>query len=173
MVSRPSKVQTHTGVEIEPVMKKLSIALLLVAACHGGAAKSTPAVRPAGAPFASGSGGATSGRAAVVAFLAAARNEELQAMAAVWGTAAGPARNTIPRDELEKRELIMMCFLRHDRYSLVSDTEFTGGQRRVEVELEQGMLVRRTSFTVVPGADKRWYVQSFDMEAVRDFCSKR
>jgi hypothetical protein len=161
-------------VEIEPVMKKLSIALVLVvAACQSAGPKPTPAVRPAGAPFGTASGGATSARAAVAAFLGAARNEDLQAMALAWGTAAGPARNTIPREELEKRELIMMCFLRHDRYRLVSDAESTGGQRRIEAELEQGMVIRTTAFTVVPAPDGRWYVQSFDMEAMRDFCAKR
>jgi hypothetical protein len=160
-------------VEIEPVMKKLSIALVLVAACHSAAARPSQSVRPAGAPFGSATGGATSGRAAVASFLAAVRNEDLQAMATVWGTTAGPARNTIPRDELEKRELIMICFLRHDRYQLVSDAESTAGQRRIEVEMEQGMLIRTTAFTVVPGPDGRWYVQAFDMEAVRDFCVKK
>jgi hypothetical protein len=154
-------------------MRKLSIALVLVAACHSAASQPSTAVRPAGAPVGSASGGATSARAAVASFLTAARNEDLQAMAFVWGTAAGPARNTIPREELEKRELIMMCFLRHDRYQLVSDAGSTAGQRRIEVELEQGMLIRTTAFTVVPAPDGHWYVQSFDMEAVRDFCSKR
>ena len=67
----------------------------------------------------------------------------------------------------------MMCYLRHDRYSLVSDAESTSGQRRIEVELEQGMLIRTAAFMVVPGTDKRWYVQSFDLEALRDFCAKR
>jgi hypothetical protein len=154
-------------------MKKLSIALVLVAACHWSAPQPATAVRPAGAPSGTVSGGATSARAAIAGFLTAARNEDLQAMALVWGTAAGPARNTIPREELEKRELIMMCFLRHDRYQLVSDAESTAGQRRIEVELEQGMLIRRTAFAVVPAPDGRWYVQSFDMEALRDFCAKR
>ncbi|MFN2564804.1 MAG: hypothetical protein ABR499_07330 [Gemmatimonadaceae bacterium] len=154
-------------------MKKLSIALVLAAACHGAASRPTPGVQPAGAPFAAGSGGATSARAAVASFLAAARNEDLQAMALAWGTAAGPARNTIPREELEKRELIMMCFLRHDRHQLVSDAGSTGGHRRIEVELVQGTLARSTAFTVVPAPDGRWYVQSFDMEAVRDFCARK
>jgi hypothetical protein len=163
----------HTAVETEPVMKKLSIALILVAACHSATSQSTTSVRPAGAPFGTALGGATSARAAVAGFLGAARNEDLQAMALVWGTAAGPARNTIPREELEKRELVMMCFLRHDRYQLVADAESTAGQRRVEAELEQGMLVRTTSFIVVPAPDGHWYVQSFDMEALRDFCAKR
>jgi hypothetical protein len=160
-------------VEIEPVMKKLSVALVLVAACHSGAARPSPSVRPAGAPVGSVSGGATSARAAVATFLSAARNEDLQSMAMVWGTATGPARNTIPREELEKRELIMMCFLRHDRYQLVSDAGSTADQRRIEAELEQGMLIRRTAFLVVPASDGRWYVQSFDMEAVRDLCNKQ
>jgi hypothetical protein len=160
-------------VEIEPVMKKLSIALVLVAACHNAAATPSPSVRPAGAPVGSVSGGATSARAAVATFLAAARNEDLQAMAMVWGTATGPARNTIPREELEKRELIMMCFLRHDRYQLVADAGSTADQRRIEVEMEQGMVIRTTAFIVVPASDGRWYVQSFDMEAVRDFCAKK
>jgi hypothetical protein len=160
-------------VEIELVMKKLAIALILVSACHSAGRRTSPAVRPAGAPFGNASGGATSARAAVAGFLAAARSEDLQAMSHIWGTATGPARNTIPRDELEKRELIMMCFLRHDRYQLVTDAESTAGQRRIEVELEQGMLIRTTAFMVVPAPDGRWYVQSFDMEAVRDFCAKR
>jgi len=154
-------------------MKKLSVALVLVAACHGAPPQTTSSISPAGTPFGNATGGATSARAAVAGFLAAARSEDLQAMAHIWGTTAGAARNTIAREELEKRELIMMCFLRHDRYQLVSDTESTGGQRRVEVELEQGMLIRRTAFTVVPAPDGRWYVQSFNMEAVRDFCAKR
>jgi hypothetical protein len=155
-------------------MKKLSIVLVLVAACHSGAPQHpSTGVRPAGAPFASGSGGATSPRAAVESFLAAARSEDLQAMALVWGTAAGPARNTIPRDELEKRELVMMCFLRHDRYEILSDASSTGGQRRIEVEFEQGPLRRTAAFLVVPGTDGRWYVQSFNMEALRELCARR
>jgi hypothetical protein len=155
-------------------MKKLAIALVLAAvACRGTANQPAPAVRPAGAPFAAGSGGATSPRAAVASFLAAARNEDLQAMASVWGTASGPARNTIPREELEKRELIMMCYLRHDRYNLIADTESTAGQRRIEAQLEKGTLSRTTAFTVVPAPDGRWYVQAFEMEALRDFCAKR
>lgn len=154
-------------------MKKLCIALVLVAACQSGAAKQPTAIFPAGAPFASGTGGAATARGAVAGFLAAARKEDLQAMASLWGTASGPASNTIPRDELEKRELIMMCYLRHQRYSLVSDAGSTGGQRRIEVELEQGMLIRKTAFMVVPGNDNRWYVQSFDMDALRDLCAKR
>ena len=154
-------------------MKKLFVALVLVAACHSAAAKPSPSVRPAGTPVASAAGGATSARAAVAGFLAAARNEDLQAMAQVWGTPTGPASSSIPREELEKRELIMMCFLRHDRYQLISDASSTANQRRIEAELEQGMLIRTTSFFVVPAADGRWYVQSFDMEALRDFCSKK
>ncbi len=155
-------------------MKKLALALVLVgAACQSTGSKSTPGIRPAGAPFASGAGGATSPRAAVAGFLTAAQHEDLQAMALMWGTAAGPARNTIPREELEKRELIMMCFLRHNRYQMVADAESTNSQRRIEVELEQGSLARTTAFTVVPASDGRWYVQSFDMEALRDFCAKR
>jgi hypothetical protein len=161
-------------VEIEPLMKKLAVLLVLAAACH--AAPPTPgAVQPAGAPLAGGGsfGGAVSPRAAVSSFLAAVHAEDLQALASVWGTAAGPARNTIPREELEKRELIMMCFLRHDRYRLTSDAESTGGQRRIEVEVSLQDLTRTTSFITVPAAGGRWYVQSFDMEAVRDICAKK
>jgi hypothetical protein len=154
-------------------MKKLCVALVLAAACHGAASTPATAVKPAGEPLGSGSGGATSARAAVAGFLTAVRNEDLQAMALMWGTVAGPSRNTIPREELEKRELIMMCFLRHDRYQMISDAGSTAGQRRIEVELEQGTLSRTSAFTVVPAPDGRWYVQSFDMEALRDFCAKR
>ena len=152
-------------------MKKLLVALVLAAACRGTAPQSPAGVYPAGTPF--GSGGATSARAAVASFLAAAKNEDLQAMGLIWGTAAGPARNSIPREELEKRELIMICFLRHDRYQLLADAGSTGGHRRIEAELEKGTLVRTTAFTVVPAPDGRWYVQSFDMDPLRDFCTRR
>ena len=154
-------------------MKKLALALVLVGACHSGGTKRPGPVRPAGAPFASGSGGATSPRAALGAFLAAAKHEDLQAMASVWGTAAGPERNTIPRDELEKRELILICFLRHDRYQIVSEAGSTAGQRRLEVEIEYRSLRRTTAFTVVPAADGRWYVLTFDVDPLREICAQR
>ena len=154
-------------------MKKLAVLLALAAACH--AAPPTPGtVQPAGMPASGGSiGGAPSARTAVSGFLAAVRAEDLQALASVWGTAAGAARNTIPREELEKRELVMMCFLKHDRYRLVSDAESTAGQRRIEVEVTSGDVTRTTPFIAVPGPAGRWYVQSFDMEAVRDICAKK
>jgi len=30
--------------------------------------------------------------------------------------------------------------------------------------------VRRTSFVAVPGSGERWYVESFDINAVADLC---
>jgi hypothetical protein len=38
------------------------------------------------------------------------------------------------------------------------------------VELRQGNLTRRTTFSAVPGPHDRWFVESFDISAVTDLC---
>jgi hypothetical protein len=136
----------HTGVEIEPVMKKLAVVLVLAAACHSAGGPTAGTVRPAGSPISGGGvGGAISPRTAVTGFLAAARAEDLQALASMWGTSEGPARNSIPRDELEKREIVMICFLKHDRYRLLTDAESTSDRTRslVRAGVRHGGAARR------------------------------
>jgi hypothetical protein len=150
-------------------MKKLIISLVLVGACQAPRAASGPApmVRygnQVGAPDAV---------TAVRGFLAAAKEPDLQAMGVLFGDAQGPARDVLPREELEKREVIMARCLRHDRYDIVGDAPNPGGGRNFVVNLVYRELARSSNFEVVMGPSNRWYVQKFDPTALNDICAKK
>ena len=152
-------------------MKKLITSLVLLAACH-----SAPRATTSSAPTSVLTGsqtGAPDAMSAIRGFLTAAKQTDLQAMGALWGNAQGPARDQYPRDELEKREFIMMCYLKHDRFDVLGDAPNPGGARSVVVNLVLGELSRSTSFDVIRGPSNRWYVQNVDMKPLQDFCAKR
>jgi hypothetical protein len=147
-------------------VKKLLIGFLLLAAC---ATRSTeiPATR-GGVAVASGA------RPALDAFLAAIRSKDLQALGANWGDKDGPIRDSkrISRDELEKRELLLMCYFSHDSYTVLDDQSVAGGERKLTVRLTKGTLARTTDF-LLASAPERWYVRSGNVEPVRDLCSRK
>ena len=145
-------------------MRKLLIGLLLMAACT---------TRTTVTPVTVGTG--TSGpRSALDAFLSAIRAKDLQALGAVWGDKNGAIRDTkrISREEVEQRELVLMCYFSHDTFKVASDQPATGGERVMAVTLTRGTLSRTTNFYLVSDG-QRWYVRSADMEPVRDLCSKQ
>lgn len=149
--------------------------LVLLAACASSPARSnSPAPQPAVAAAGSATGAADA-RAAVLAFLDAAKNGDLQALSAVWGSAAGSVRDTgaIPRDEMEKRELVMLCYLGHDSHQIVSDAQAANNERIVSAALRRGPLTRTANFYAVAGPGGRWYVRQFDMEALTDLCKSK
>ncbi len=114
-------------------------------------------------------GGATA-QLAVDQFLKAVNAKDLQAMSTVFGTKNGPARETMDRTELEKREIILACYFTHDSARIVNETSGTQGHRNVRVELKKGNFVRQTTFYAIQGPGDRWYVDNMDIAAVRDFC---
>ncbi|MGH7621426.1 MAG: hypothetical protein ACREMU_03720, partial [Gemmatimonadaceae bacterium] len=73
----------------------IALAVVLTGAC-GGSGSSHGQLTGAAAP-----------RLAVEQFMAAARAQDLQAFSAIWGSEKGSARDIVPRDQLEKRELTM------------------------------------------------------------------
>jgi hypothetical protein len=149
--------------------------IVLSAGCATSPARATSAApQPAVAPAGSTTGGADA-RSAVGAFLDAGKNGDLQALAAVWGSPAGSVRDTgnIPRDEMEKRELVMLCYLAHDSHQILSDAPAPNNERVVVAQLRHGSLTRTTNFYAVPGPNGRWYVRSFDMEALADLCKAK
>ncbi len=150
-------------------MRKLIILAVALAAC--GSHSASPNTRPT--PVTDNATGAASPRAAVMAFLGAAKAEDLQSMAAIWGTADGPARDVLPRDELEKRELIMIRCFRHDSAKILGETTGERGKQILPVELKSKALTGSTNFTVVPGPRGRWYVEEADIAPLKDFCSRR
>ena len=147
-------------------MKKLAIVgLLVVAACTR-----TVSVGTAASP--NTPGGATA-REAVQTFLAAAKAQDLQAMSNVWGTSAGPARTTMDRQELEQREIILLCYLKHDSYKITSESPAANGERVFEVESTYRDLTRAANFFATPGPAGRWYLRAFDNEKLTDICQRR
>jgi hypothetical protein len=148
-----------------------SIASLSLACASSPAAATTTAAQPEQAPAGSTTG-ATNARAAVLAFLDAGKNQDLQALSAAWGSTEGSVRDTgaIPRDEMEKRELVMLCYLNHDSHQILSDAPAPNNERVVVAQLKRGPLTRSTNFYAVAGPGGRWYVRTFEMEALTDLC---
>jgi hypothetical protein len=145
-------------------VRKLLIGLLLIVACT---------TRTTVTPVTVGTG-ATGPRAALDAFLSAIRSKDLQQLGAVWGDKDGAIRDSkrISRDELEQRELLLMCYFSHESFKVLSDAPAVQGERVMSVSLTKGTMTRTTNFYLVSGSD-RWYVRSADIEPVRDLCNKK
>ena len=146
-------------------MKKLLIGFLLLTACTTRTSE-LPSTRTGPAP--------TGARPALDAFLGAIRAKDLQALGANWGDKDGAIRDSkrISRDDLEKRELLLMCYFAHDSYMVLNDEAVAGGERKMTVRLTKGTLSRTTDF-VLASAPERWYVRSGNVEPVRDLCTRK
>lgn len=150
-------------------MRKLLIGLLLLSVACTTRTTVVPATTTMG-----GGTGASGPRPALNAFLAAIRAKDLQALGAVWGDKNGAIRDTkrISREEVEQRELVLMCYFKHDTFKVLGESPAAGGERVMEVTLTSGTMSRTTKFYLVNGGD-RWYVRNADMEPVRDLCAQR
>jgi hypothetical protein len=146
----------------------------LALGCASAPTPTTTATQPAVAPIGSATGSANA-RGAVLAFLDAGKSQDLQALSAVWGSAGGSVRDTgtIPRDEMEKRELVMLCYLSHDSHQILSDAPAANNERVLAAQLKRGSLTRTANFYAVAGPGGRWYVHSFEMEPLTDFCKAK
>jgi len=107
---------------------------------------------------------------AVEQFLRAVNAKDLQAISTVFGTKNGPARETMDRTELEKREIILACYFAHDSARILGESAGTQGHREVRVELKKGKMTRQSIFYTIRGPGSRWYVDNMDIASVRDFC---
>jgi len=113
--------------------------------------------------------GADTPRAAVEIFMNASKAQDLQTMSAIWGTSKGPARDVLPRDQLEKREIIMQCYLGHDAFRILSATQ-RHGQDIFQVSLTKGPVTRQTTVSTVQGPSNRYYVTDVALEPLNDLC---
>jgi hypothetical protein len=142
------------------VRLRLIASVALLTACA-----SAPRQQPSGQVS-----GAATPRLAVEQFLKGAKETDIQAMSSVFGTKAGPARETMDRTELEKRQVILACFFTHDTYRILGESAGVGGHRELRVEIKKGNVTRQPTFYVIQGPGQRWYVDNMDIASVRDFC---
>jgi hypothetical protein len=148
-------------VENSIVSFKIVAGLLLLAACSSATQRGSNNGQVTGA---------ASPQLAVDQFLGAVKARDLQAMSTVFGTNNGPARETMDRTELEKREVILTCYFTNDSYRTLGERSGSGDHREISVELKKGNLTRQTTFYAIRGPGGRWYVDNMDIAAVRDFC---
>ena len=142
-------------------MRRILVGGLLVAAACGGHGSAAPG---------NGATGASSPRAAVEAFLSATRAGDLQALSTVWGSEEGPMRDRVKPDELEKRELIMMCYFKADDHEILSERAGQRNERALAVRLTKNREAKETVFATVRGPGERWYVVNADVTPVKEFC---
>src|SRR4051812_18388111 len=116
-------------------MKKLiaSVVQGLLLVSVASACRTTTSTSTVATPAGGNQTGAADAGAALRAFLAAAKAQDLQGIGAVWGDKDGTSRDRIPREEAERRELIMASCLKHDSYQVVADAPTTGGGRTFAV----------------------------------------
>jgi len=153
-------------------VKKLAILFLLVASC-------TRSVVVSGPPTAavSTAAGAATPRDAVKRFMTAARSQDLQEMGLAWGTTGGPEltdkESADAKHTREQREIVMMCYLKHDTYQVTGEAPGMNEQRVLAVEVKFKELTRAADFTVTRSAKGRWFVQKVDIEKLRDICARK
>jgi hypothetical protein len=163
--------QVTAAIERGDRVKKVIMSLLLVAACR----RSTPTVpEPASVmPVAGTLTGAADPMGALRGFMAAAQKADLQALSSFWGDKDGAARDRLPREELEKRELYMVRCLRHDTYEIAGDAPTVGGGRAIVVNVKYRELSRSTDVQIVRGPANRWYVKEVSVTKLQDICMRR
>jgi hypothetical protein len=159
---------------VETRVKKLLIALLVLAACSRTTTTTkTAPVQPAPvppAPVAAQVIGGSTPRLAVEQFLTAVRAQDIQAMSVVFGTSRGPSRDNMDRSELEKRLIILQCYFNHDQYRILNENPGENDHRVFTVELTRNRLTRTPHFYTIRGPGGRWFVDNMEIAAVREFC---
>ena len=115
--------------------------------------------------------GAATPQLAVQNFLAAAKAQNLQSLAMAWGTDKGPARDVVDKSQIERRELIMICYLNHDTYRVLGEGPGQEGRHKYTVELNRSGMARATTMTTVQGPAQRFYVEQVALEPLTDLCA--
>lgn len=105
-----------------------------------------------------------------------AKAQDVQAVASVWGSQQGSARETIGRDDVanfEKRVLTMIMCLKHDQYTVLGESPAPGGRRTLAVQVKYRDLTQTPNFTAVAGPGGRWFIEAVDIDALQPICARR
>ena len=105
-------------------------------------------------------------------FMTTAKSQDLQAMSNIWGSSSGSARSTMDQAQMEMRLVYMMRCLRHDSYTIMTETPAMGGERMFAVQVKRGTLTPVANFTTTPGQG-RWYVSNVDLAALNTICTAK
>ncbi len=150
-------------------MRKLIIGLALAAGCTSAAPMAMSSGQPAGNVT-----GASSERAAIAQFMGAIKAQDLQALGGIWGDKDGPARERFSVDELQKRELIMLCYLKHDSYRILGDAPSLVADRTFAVEIKSGPITHTAQIVVTRASSGRYYVQAVpNLQQFEDVCASK
>ena len=116
--------------------------------------------------------GAHSSQEAVLAYLSAARAEDLQAMSAVWGNEAGLVRDREDRTSFERRLILIACHLRHEESRIGEAQRGEAGRTIHQVDLTNGARTVTVPFTTVRNSRSgRWFVEEIDLRPAREICT--
>jgi hypothetical protein len=120
------------------------------------------------------SAGSASPRGAVEQMLNAARNQDLQAISAVWGDENGLTRDRNDRAEIESRTFIIACVLKSDSHTVSAPSPAPNGRMMLTADLKQGNNSGSTRFTTARTKDGRWLVQDVDLPVLQNkgFCAR-
>jgi hypothetical protein len=137
------------------IERRWIVATLVLTACGGGSAGGAGPVRPA-----------NSASSAVTSFLQAVSDSNIDKMAMLWGTLAGPSARTKQPPDYERRVAVMQAYLRHDDSRIVTDAPDAGPTKHlVQAELRRAACTWTVPFVVIQLADSSWIVNSVDLTA--------
>lgn len=141
-------------------MKRMALVLICISACRSGSVNTAP--------------GAATPQAAVEQMLAAAKAQDLQAVAAVWGDETGLNRDKWDRPQLESRAFIVTCVLKNDSARVTESQSAGNGRFLVSADLTQGKNSGSTRFQTARTKEGRWLVADVDIVALQNkgFCSR-
>jgi hypothetical protein len=136
------------------IERRWIVATLVLTACGGGSsAGGAGQVRPA-----------ANASSAVTSFLQAVSDSNIDKMARLWGTMAGPSALTKQPPDYERRVAVMQAYLRHDDSRIVTDAPDAGPTRHlVQAELRRAACTWTVPFVVIQLADSSWIVNSVDL----------
>jgi hypothetical protein len=130
----------------------LAATALLIVACGGPQSVAAPA----------------SPEASVRGFLNAVKANSLAAMSELWGSARGPARTYMNREELDQRLTVIRTYLAHERFEILESQSALppgpDGRRSLQVRLTRNGCTPVVPFTVVPYRGG-WLVSDIDLSA--------
>jgi hypothetical protein len=148
----------HFVIKRRGVERRVAVLFLIsagLAACGGAAGAKSAEPGPV-----------TSPRGVVEQFLQAVADSNVQKMASLWGTSAGPAAKTNQPSDYERRIVVMQAYLKNEGTAITGDAPDGGPDRHlVQVELRRQLCTKTVPFTVIKLADGTWLVNQVDLAA--------